>query len=71
MLTEQQLRCYNFIKDYKERNGIAPSYDELMDMMGLKSKSNINRLIVALEERGAIKRLPYRARAIKVLDLDA
>ena len=71
MLTRKQLDCYNAIKAYKSRNfGVAPSYDELLDLLGLKSKSGVFRLVSALEERGAIKRIPNRARAIKLLPLD-
>lgn len=69
MLTKRQLECYNTIKDYKSRNGIAPSYEEISDMMGLNSKSRVYKLIKALEERGAIYRFPKRARGLIVLKL--
>ena len=68
MLTRKQAQLLQVMKDYKARNGVIPSYDEMADMVGLKSKSGINRLIVSLEERGAIRRLPNRARAIHIID---
>lgn len=69
MLTKRQLECYNTIKDYKDRNGIAPSYEEISDMMGLNSKSRVYKLITALEERGAIHRFPNRARGLILREL--
>lgn len=69
MLTRRQLDCYNAIKEYKDRNGIVPSYDEISDIMGLNSKSRVQKLILALEERGAIRRFPHRARGLILLPL--
>ena len=69
MLTRRQLDCYNAIKGYKDRNGIAPSYDEISDMMGFNSKSRVQNMILALEERGAIRRFPNRARGLILLPL--
>lgn len=69
MLTKRQLECYNVIKTYKDKNGIAPSYEEISDMMGLNSKSRVYKMITALEERGAIRRFPNRARGLILLDL--
>ena len=69
MLTKQQLKCYNAMKDYKARNGVIPSYDELVDLMGLKSKSGVHRMVVSMELRGAIERIPGMARAIRLLPL--
>lgn len=68
MLTRKQLELYQIIKGYKERNGVVPSYEEMADMIGQKSKSGIHRMIVALERRGAIQRLPHCARAISLRD---
>lgn len=70
MLTRPMLKLYNVMKDYYDRNGFMPSYEEMNDMMGLNSKSGINRLIVGMEERGAIQRIPNKARAIRLLPLD-
>lgn len=70
MLTRKQLNLYNKIKEYKTRNGVSPSYDEMADMVGLASKSGINRMINSMEQRGAIQRLPGQARALKLLPLD-
>ncbi len=69
VLTRKMLKLYRIMEDYKERNGVMPSYDEMVDMMGVKSKSGINRLIESMEERGAIERIPRKARAIRLLDL--
>jgi hypothetical protein len=63
-LTIHQKELLAFIKARYEIDGISPSYDEMRDAMGLNSKSGVNRLIIALEERGYIRRLPNRARAI-------
>jgi repressor LexA len=68
MLTRKQLDLYESMKAYKDRNGIMPSYDEMADMIGLKSKSGIHRMILALEDRGAIYRRAGRARAISLRD---
>lgn len=70
MLTKKQKECYDALRDYKAKHGIIPSYDELMVILNLKSKSGIHRLIVGLEERGAIRRLRNRARAIRIIPLD-
>jgi hypothetical protein len=63
-LTTNQKNLLAFIKARYAIDGVPPSYDEMRDAMGLNSKSGINRLVVALEERGYIRRLPNRARAI-------
>ena len=68
MLTENQSRLLRFIAE-NTTEGVGPSYLEMMAFMGLKSKGNIHRLIVALEERGFIRRLAHRARAIEVIKL--
>lgn len=69
MLTRKQLELLNFIRARLDAEGVPPSFDEMKDALGLRSKSGIHRLIVALEERGFIRRLPHRARAIEVLRL--
>lgn len=68
MLTKRMKDCLDFIDRYmKKSDGIAPSYDEIKKGIGLKSKSGVYRYIEALEERGFIKRIPYRARAVEIL----
>lgn len=69
MLTRKQHELLTFVNEALETTGIAPSYDEMKDAVGLKSKSGIHRLITALEERGFIRRLPHRARAVEVVKL--
>ena len=58
-----------FIHERIRETGVPPSFDEMKDALDLKSKSGIHRLITALEERGFIRRLPNRARAIEVIKL--
>ncbi len=67
MLTKKQRDLLLLINDHVSKGQIAPSFDEMKDAIGLKSKSGIHRLIGALEERGFIRRLPNRARAIEIL----
>ena len=67
MLTRKQYELLTYIDAYILEQGVSPSFDEMKDALGLKSKSGIHRLITALEERGFIRRLPYRARALEVL----
>ena len=69
MLTRKQHELVMFIHDRLQEAGIPPSFDEMKDALELKSKSGIHRLITALEERGFIRRLPNRARALEVLKL--
>lgn len=69
MLTRKQIELLKLIHVRMERDGVAPSFDEMKDALDLRSKSGIHRLITALEERGFIRRLPHRARAIEVLKL--
>ena len=69
MLTRKQLELLDFIKTRMDRDGVPPSFDEMKDALDLRSKSGIHRLITALEERGFIRRLPNRARALEVLKL--
>ena len=69
MLTRKQLELLDFIKTRMDRDGVPPSFDEMKEALDLKSKSGIHRLITALEERGFIRRLAHRARAIEILKL--
>ena len=69
MLTKKQYELLLYIDDHLKRHGVSPSFDEMKDALRLKSKSGIHRLITALEERGFIRRLPNRARALEVLHL--
>ncbi len=69
MLTRKQYDLLVFINDRLVNSGVSPSFDEMKDALGLKSKSGIHRLITGLEERGFIRRLAHRARALKVLRL--
>jgi repressor LexA len=69
MLTKKQSDLLRFIHERLKESGVPPSFDEMKDALDLKSKSGIHRLILALEERGFIRRLPNRARALEVLRL--
>ena len=69
MLTRKQLELLRFIHERLTESGVPPSFDEMKDALDLRSKSGIHRLISALEERGFIRRLPNRARAIEVIKL--
>ncbi|HZH27051.1 MAG TPA: transcriptional repressor LexA [Azospirillaceae bacterium] len=69
MLTRKQQELLFFINDRLSQDGVSPSFDEMKEALGLKSKSGIHRLITALEERGFIRRLAHRARALEVLKL--
>jgi repressor LexA len=69
MLTRKQFELLRFINERLKEAGIPPSFDEMKDALDLRSKSGIHRLITALEERGFIRRLPNRARAIEVIKL--
>lgn len=69
MLTAKQNQLLHFIAERLNESGISPSFDEMKDALGLKSKSGIHRLIKALEERGFLGRLPNRARALEVLKM--
>ena len=69
MLTRKQQELLLYINRRLGEDGVSPSFDEMKNAVGLKSKSGIHRLITALEERGFIRRLPYRARALEVLKL--
>ncbi|MEM7778427.1 MAG: transcriptional repressor LexA [Pseudomonadota bacterium] len=69
MLTQKQKDLLVFIHDRLQETGVPPSFDEMKDALALKSKSGIHRLITALEERGFIRRLPHRARALEIIKL--
>lgn len=69
MLTQKQKDLLMFIHDRLRSSGVPPSFDEMKDALDLKSKSGIHRLITALEERGFIRRLPHRARALEIVRL--
>ncbi|MBN8966860.1 MAG: repressor LexA, partial [Rhizobiales bacterium] len=69
MLTRKQYELLRFINERLKESGVPPSFDEMKDALDLRSKSGIHRLITALEERGFIRRLANRARAIEVIKL--
>src|SRR5271170_3728223 len=69
MLTKKQKELLLLIRDRLAAEGVPPSFDEMKEALGLRSKSGIHRLITGLEERGFIKRLPHRARALEILRL--
>ena len=69
MLTKKQSELLRFIHERLKETGVPPSFDEMKDALDLRSKSGIHRLVMALEERGFIRRLPNRARALEVLKL--
>lgn len=69
MLTRKQMELLGFVNQRLKESGVPPSFDEMKDALDLRSKSGIHRLIKALEERGFIKRLPNRARALEVIRL--
>ncbi len=69
MLTRKQLDLLEFIHTRMEKEGVPPSFDEMKEALDLRSKSGIHRLITALEERGFIRRLPHRARALEIIKL--
>jgi len=69
MLTRKQYELLMFIDERLQETGVSPSFDEMKDALGLRSKSGVHRLITGLEERGFLRRLPHRARALEVLRL--
>jgi repressor LexA len=68
-MTPRQNDCWQFLAKYSEEHGYAPSFEEMADALNLASKSSIHRLLGALEERGFIRRLRRRSRAIEVLKM--
>jgi len=69
MLTKKQLDLLDFINRRMQKDGVPPSFEEMKDALDLRSKSGIHRLITALEERGFIRRLAHRARALEIVKL--
>lgn len=69
MLTRKQYELLVYVKRHLDTHGVSPSFDEMKDALALRSKSGIHRLITGLEERGFIRRLPHRARALEVVKL--
>lgn len=69
MLTKKQLDLLEFIHVRVQRDGVSPSFDEMKEALDLRSKSGIHRLITALEERGFIRRMAHRARALEIVKL--
>ncbi|GGA11252.1 transcriptional repressor LexA [Neptunicoccus cionae] len=69
MLTRKQMDLLEFIHSRMQKDGVPPSFDEMKEALDLRSKSGIHRLITALEERGFIRRLAHRARAIEIVRL--
>src|SRR3990172_12933989 len=69
MLTTKQKELLTFINARLRETGVPPSFEEMKEALALQSKSGVHRLIMALEERGFIRRLPHRARAIEVIKL--
>ncbi|MBT8411957.1 MAG: transcriptional repressor LexA [Octadecabacter sp.] len=69
MLTKKQLDLLEFIHKRVQKDGVSPSFDEMKEALDLRSKSGIHRLITALEERGFIRRLAHRARALEIVKL--
>ena len=66
MLTKKQKELFVYLKDYISSNDISPSFEEMKNAVNLKSKSGIHRLITSLEQRGYIKRLKHKARAMEI-----
>jgi repressor LexA len=69
VLTRKQHELLSYIHDHLNESGVSPSFEEMKDALDLKSKSGVHRLISALEERGFIRRLPNRARALEVVKM--
>ncbi len=67
MLTKKQKELFDYLSDYIRKNNISPSFEEMKSAVNLKSKSGIHRLITSLEQRGFIKRLKHRARAMEII----
>lgn len=70
-MTKTQNKLFAYIRQYIQRTGIAPSYDDMRTALGLKSKSGIHTLLTALEDRGYIRRLKGKTRAIEVIKTPA
>tara|TARA_B100000575_G_scaffold288238_1_gene287941 strand:+ start:1139 stop:1762 length:624 start_codon:yes stop_codon:yes gene_type:complete len=70
MLTKKQKELFDYLKEYISSNQISPSFEEMKEAVNLKSKSGIHRLITSLEQRGFIKRLKHKARAMEIIEKD-
>ncbi len=68
MLTKKQKELFDYLKEYMNANQISPSFEEMKQAVNLKSKSGIHRLITSLEQRGFIKRLKHKARAMEIVE---
>lgn len=66
-LTSRQVDCLRFISAQVRETGLSPAFSEIKDALGLKSTSGVHRMVTALEERGYVRRLPHRARAIEII----
>lgn len=69
MLTLKQKELLDFIQEYFEATGLSPSFDEMKKALSIASKSGIYRLVLSLEDRGFIRRIPKRARALKIVKI--
>ncbi len=69
-MTRQQQALLTFIREHVGRSGFAPSYREMADALGLRSKAGVHRLVVALEKLGHIRRLPNHARSVELIEVD-
>ena len=67
-LTKNMEKVYNFIKEYIEKHNFSPSYDEIVEAMNMKSKSNVARDILSLQERGWISKEMYKARTLRLIE---
>lgn len=69
MITPKQRRVLEYLNEYQREHKTAPTFSEIMSALGIKYRSNVSRYLNALEERGFIRRMPNRARAIEVLKM--
>ena len=67
MLTKKQKELFDYLSNYIIKNNISPSFEEMKEAVNLKSKSGIHRLITSLEQRGFIRRLKHKARAMEII----
>lgn len=67
-LTQRQQQCLDFLRSYIGEHGIAPSFNEIAGALNLKAKSGVSRIINGLEERGVVRRVPNRARALEIVE---
>lgn len=70
-LTKRQADTLGFIRSYHSEHGITPTYSEIRDHLGIASKSGVNRIVVGIEDRGFIRRIPHRARSIALVGVVA